>query len=294
MKQNESLVGRVETIDKKIAKNWLSLNEKNRKINEKRVRKYVDDMNNGRWRIVPDAIGFNRKGKLINGQHRLTAFLKSELNTIDFFVMEGLEDDSFDVTDSGKVRNGGDVLSALGYQYSTSLASTARYMYNFDRYNLSENSVAAKAYVGNNDIIDTVESHPGLVECHYEVYKMKKSHSRTIPELNFLIFVYYVYSSVGSSAARQAQEFCKQVIRGANLNETDPSFVLREKLFSDQHSKNKMDKIERCALILKAFNAHMKGQSMQRLFWGGRSQTKKEPFPKLLFKREINKIDFGE
>ncbi len=274
--------GSLETLTKETAEYYLSLNSKNRKINAKRVAKYLRDMNDGRWKVVPDAIGFNKEGALTNGQHRLQAFIKSELNTIQFFVVKGLEKSAFDVTDNGRPRSASDLLNSLGYKYANYLATSARYVYSFDTYGMNEASMGLRYQIGNNDIADTVEKHTGLVDCINTVLNLKKAGSRLIPDATFLSFVFYIYSSVGPSARERALGFITQVVTGVGLMENDPAYLLREKLFADQQSKRPMKRVERCAVILKAFNFYMKGQKIKQLRLGGN-----EGFPKFILKKNI-------
>jgi len=286
MTDSQKVVSGLETIDKDVARLYLEKNAKNRKINDKRVAKYLRDMNAGNWKVVPDAIGFNKKGHLTNGQHRLRAFLKSELNTIEFIVTRGLEEDAFDVTDDGKPRNAKDTLGILGYSNPRHLATTARYMYAFDTFGVSESSMGLRFQIGNNDIVDTVEKHTGLVKCVNKIHEWKKG-KRLIPESYFLGFAFYIYSSVGKSARESRGVYTQQVITGVNLTQDDPAYVLREKLFSDQQSKNPMIRLERCAIILKGFNSYMKGEKIKRLNWGYKNKKRPEAFPKFILKSDI-------
>lgn len=65
-----------EIITPELAKKYLGGNEGNRKIRPQVVAAYMADMLNGNWNDSPDIVTpimISREGRLIDGQHRLTA-----------------------------------------------------------------------------------------------------------------------------------------------------------------------------------------------------------------------------
>ena len=81
-------------IDKDDAERILSNNSANRKINKRHVAELVDAMDNGKWMLNGDTIVIDADGHLKSGQHRLTAFVKSNLAAIECLIvyMETRED----------------------------------------------------------------------------------------------------------------------------------------------------------------------------------------------------------
>ncbi len=67
----------LETIDPATAEYYLSLNEKNRNPSMSKVSRYSRDMESNRWGTGDSAIVFDWNGRLINGQHRLMAIIRS-------------------------------------------------------------------------------------------------------------------------------------------------------------------------------------------------------------------------
>jgi len=72
------------SITPKIAEIMLNKNEGNRKISPTVIRKYTKDMENGEWRETGQGIIVDETGKIIDGQHRLNAIMKSgiTINTV--------------------------------------------------------------------------------------------------------------------------------------------------------------------------------------------------------------------
>lgn len=80
------------TISKEQAKYLLSLNDpENREIIPKRVDDYKNIMNAGNWEVKKGSfLGFSYFGKSIgDGQHRLTAFINSNLKELETFICFG-------------------------------------------------------------------------------------------------------------------------------------------------------------------------------------------------------------
>lgn len=93
-----------------LAADWLDKhNNGNRPIRPSVVKKYVAMMKAGQWRLSPDGIIFGDGGRLIQGQHRLTAIVRSGV-TCEMLVTRGVSDDLFKVLDRGAGRTVADVL----------------------------------------------------------------------------------------------------------------------------------------------------------------------------------------
>lgn len=93
----------IELITPEIAKAFLLKNTANRSLRPMAVSEYAAEMKTGGWVLGCDAIGFDRNGTLINGQHRLNALIKSGLSA-EFIVARNLPDKSIDALDIGKRR----------------------------------------------------------------------------------------------------------------------------------------------------------------------------------------------
>lgn len=118
---------RKERIDPRLAEEMLKTSAGNRKIRQHRVDDWVAAIKRGEWRPTSQCIGFNVRGQLIDGHHRLNAVVKSGVS-IETMVVYGLPIDAVDVTDIGVKRSYADRLNLpaavsqvlrLGCQYAT-------------------------------------------------------------------------------------------------------------------------------------------------------------------------------
>lgn len=80
----------IEIISPEEAQSYLNNNAKHRPIKEKKVNEYMGEMREGKWRLNGKTICFDSTGRLLNGQHRLSAVVRSgvPLTTV---VVRGLD-----------------------------------------------------------------------------------------------------------------------------------------------------------------------------------------------------------
>lgn len=102
---------KVVTVTPETAKRWLASKLPNRHINPTKVRGWLSAMRSGHWQIgVP--LYFNREGRLMDGQHRLTALIEYG-SPLEFLVIEA-DDDLMLVLDTGAKRDARDVVVIAG------------------------------------------------------------------------------------------------------------------------------------------------------------------------------------
>lgn len=111
----------IETITPEKAKQYLDHNCVNRRISSDRVKSYAIDMKNKQWEFNGEAIQFNQKGELINGQHRLTAIVKSGVS-VKMMVMRNLPNE-ITLFDRGRTRSVADgmIIDGIDKSIATSL-----------------------------------------------------------------------------------------------------------------------------------------------------------------------------
>lgn len=99
----------IKTITPKDAEYILQRNEGNRKLRKQTMKKYASIMEAGNWIVTPEAIVISKTGRLLNGQHRLSAVVDCG-RPVDFLVAENVSDDVFHAIDRGATRTVADAL----------------------------------------------------------------------------------------------------------------------------------------------------------------------------------------
>lgn len=108
VKKNVGIETMVVLVTPELASKWLEKNINNRSLRKQVVESYANDMKNGNWSLIGDSITFDEDDCLTNGQHRLTAVIKS--GTSQYFnVMKGIPHNI--CVDRPAVRSVGDNIS---------------------------------------------------------------------------------------------------------------------------------------------------------------------------------------
>ena len=88
----------VEIISPEEAQAYLTNNAKHRKIKDKKVDAYMKEMVDGKWRLNGKVIIFDSNGRLLNGQHRLSAVIKSGVS-LTTLVVRGVDPSVLETND---------------------------------------------------------------------------------------------------------------------------------------------------------------------------------------------------
>lgn len=131
------------------AKEWLSRNTHNRKIDQRHVKRLVADLVAGRWKFNPDPLSFSPGGMVLNGQHRLTAIVESGI-AAQVAVCFDVPDDSMSVMDQGKPRG----LKDIANLSSRTAAVTRVMFYGFEPGSWCSRQELAAFYRKFSDEID--------------------------------------------------------------------------------------------------------------------------------------------
>jgi hypothetical protein len=109
--KSDEIESKILSITPSLAAKWLHNNNYgNRAISPTVVRNYAHQMKLGRWLLSPQPIIFSRhKGRLLDGQHRLSAIVESK-KTIQAHCSIVKNESIFKVLDQGKNRSNADIL----------------------------------------------------------------------------------------------------------------------------------------------------------------------------------------
>lgn len=105
-----------------VASELLKLTQRNRVINKQRVAEYAQMMSRGTWTPGQAEVCLDVEGNLINGQHTLTAVIKSG-ETILVTLKTGLPVDAMDSLDSHRPRKVSDQLQIDGVTNAPTVAA---------------------------------------------------------------------------------------------------------------------------------------------------------------------------
>ena len=123
-----TLAGQLLTMDKTARK---VLNLANRPLQLSRVIRYATDIKKGQWADNGETLSISKEGMILSGQHRLYGVMKAD-TSVTFWFAFGIDKETFATLDTGKMRNGADVLAIKGLTNTKALAAIITAVYRWD------------------------------------------------------------------------------------------------------------------------------------------------------------------
>lgn len=259
----------LRNITPELATKMLEKNFNNRKISDRHVVYLSNQMRDNQWQFDGQPVRFDKFGRLLDGQHRLSAVVKSG-KTIQFLIVSGLDESTFKVMDTGKNRSAGDVLSVMGLKYSTDIASIAKTVLAFKRNSFSHSATR----VVNSEIVEWYNNNDNIVDIIRQADSHRSSFSGVLSRSHISVFM-YLFNEINIEAS---EEFIRKLCTGLAIDIDSPIFILRKKLISDKMSKARLPQREKFALICKAWNLYRLDKKCRVLKWNKET----EKFPNLI------------
>jgi hypothetical protein len=246
----KEMVTRIIRITPAVATSLLASQENNRALSPCRVERYANDMKNGNWRKTHEGIAFDSNDRLMDGQHRLHAIIKSGV-TIDMMATYGIDETSFDVINTGGNRSGKDVLSISGLapRISRIMASAIPYCYAYER-----------GFSPGTKINGTRHGNPNVIILNYYANNAKIADSATfitkMPRRDALLpesiscFAHYQISKLHDDA----DDFITQVLTGAGVDSGSIVFELRRVLIASRIGNHRLVESAVVNKVIGAYN----------------------------------------
>ena len=102
-------------------------NDRNRPISGGSVQNLVDAHESGDFSKTGDTIKFSKKGRLLDGQYRLTSGISANKG-FETHMVFGLDEDVFDILDRQRTRTPGDILAICGVKDAIMVAGAVRWV----------------------------------------------------------------------------------------------------------------------------------------------------------------------
>ncbi|SNB07231.1 conserved hypothetical protein [Flavobacterium psychrophilum] len=241
-----------ELISPEVAKTILQNNSGNRNISNAKLMEYYNQMIQGKYKEgTAEPLKISNKGRLLDGQHRLTALIKANM-TIEFLVARDLDESIFDVLDTGKSRGAADVLSMANVPNSTTISSILKLFYNTknqnnERYKLT-NPEVLELYKKNE------QKHDEIAVLSIRLYKSGKLFNVSLIGGLLLLFM--------EKNEHEAKSFFEQLCRVKPVQNNTVE-VLYQLFVKDALSKSKIPVHIKIKIIIKAWNAFRAGKELK-------------------------------
>lgn len=251
----------LEKVTPAIAAEWLMHNGSNRRLDERRVKVYENIIREGLWKVNGDAIRFDMEGNLIDGQHRLQAIVKSG-QSVQTFVIRGLEKESFATIDNGKSRTAADVFYINGVKNSTIIPGILK---TYEELKLGHRDTKS------NITITNIEAQKIYFE-DTEFYGMVATETNTLRKGNSFLPA----STIGGNACYLIKDrnypedmvfsFFRQLC-GKQMIKENGIYLLRERLMKERLHGVKTTRYVQQILLIKVWNAFVKGKQLKKLVY---------------------------
>lgn len=241
----------VETISPNMAQDLLQQNFNNRKLNQARVAAMARDIAAGKWRLTPQGIAISKAGRLLDGQHRLTAVVQANC-AVRMTVVRDCDELAQRFIDLGDQRSLQNELQMEGVKNSRTVSACARHIAAIE--NGLDKSDLTK-YRTREELRNVISRYS--TGFSWLLTKQKPQISRG-GYISPLVFVYNTLPS-------EVDSFYNQVDTGVGLDSGSPALLLRNWLLTLRSSTG--SSIDR-TIVLKTFaalDAYVDGKSMIRL-----------------------------
>jgi hypothetical protein len=253
---------------------WLKSNLSNRRLDPNRLKKYVSEMENGRWKEDTfEVIKFDTQGNLIDGQHRLTAICKSGVS-INLHVVFGLNNEVMNFIDTGKSRQASDVLTINGVKNSTKIAGFIQRYHLFINLNSKAQKSGIENCMSNSQVVDFYNENKDFIEHIIKQSDVLYSSFQRVIDFGTLSLFYAVLIKIDSE---KGEKFMQELCTGADVT-NDVIIILRNRLIAEKVGLKKTSKQVIIALIIKAWNNYYTYKKVKVL----RFQPDVEAYPILI------------
>lgn len=253
-KQTEAKITKMVISPEKAAM-MLKRNTKNRPLKLRKVEQYAQKMRDGKWKLTNDAISYSGL-RLINGQHRLSAVVESG-TTQEFFVAEGMDDNVFDVMDTGMGRSAGDVLAIKGFKSYTALAAVTSFVV---KHKMSINHQGGRGArkVQNDDVLAFANKHSKALG---DSVRVAYHYDKTLLGRSIVGGLHYLFAE---KHARKATEFFTKFRTGPDQKADNPIYQLFQALYQNAMANKKYSSNMKIMITVKAWNAFIDGVDVKR------------------------------
>jgi len=243
-----------------LAKELLQSNTKNRKIKIPVVKKYANEITSNRWRTnTAEVIKISKTNVILDGQHRLHAIVMADKG-INMHVVNNLEDDVFDVLDTGSARTAFDVFHINGSKYASVLPGIIQ------NFKLLERGMGLQSQTYNkltsSQLLELYELNPAYWNIIAGMTMKWYAGFSKILKPAIIGGLYSIFLKV--SDCSDAEKFMDELCHGKEFT-NDTIIWLRKKLIEDKISKSKLPQTVKIALIIKAWNLYRQGKQVKSL-----------------------------
>lgn len=240
----------IERITPEKARKYLDGNYGNRVVRQSWVENLAGMILRGEFLSTHQGIAFAKDGRLLDGQHRLLAILKSG-KAVDMMVTHDLDEAAFRHIDGGRTRSNADRIKLVSDEKENSVAVAL------------VRSYLVAAVVKSSSLV-TIDLIDNAFLTMADAFAAVAAEFRNRAGAKRSLFM----SSVGAGIAvyihkhePQGHRFLEQFVSGKDLSDKSPVLVLREALLGGRVSDSQHDGYWK---TINACKAHLAGKPLHK------------------------------
>ena len=239
------------------AREALATQTRNRPLSKIVTRKYRNDMAAGRWGLNGSTICFDDAGRLIDGQHRLTAHADLEGVVIEYIVIRGLNESSQLTMDQGRARSVGQQLQLTGVPNGNTVGAGVKVYLTLKTGLMFRDSKVAQEVITNSLVEQWAGENRGTIDALNESMTAIRS-SDAPPSV-----AYAAALLMHEKSPELTAEFFRLLAHGAGGSD-HPITVLDKRLQRHRREGIKISTRDTLALFLQSWNAWRKGAKLTK------------------------------
>lgn len=260
-----------------LAAKLLNLNTANRPIRTAEVDLWKEVIERGAWHYTHQGIAIDSDGVLQDGQHRLSAVVKSGVS-VTLQISVGMPPENFNAIDNGLRRTFGDVAFKFGFLNPSKVGSVARMLLIYNEYPMRQFSskvnnaevaeFLSRSFKGSELMVgEKVHLAVNEAQTHWQYYRINTTAFATV--------VFKLWELLGEDDLK-VNEFLEGLRSGANLSDEDSRLALR-RVVQSPTNKSPRTATNHLALTVKAFNRFVQDKPTKVLAY----RSKVEDMPKI-------------
>jgi hypothetical protein len=205
-------------------------NVQNRKVALSKLAQTCDDIREGRFLINGESVIFSDTGYLLDGQHRLSGCVETNIPIITL-VAFGISEEARRTIDTGKGRTVGDIAQLGGIADGNNITTIARLMIAYQRGGGEQ--LTRTTDISAGEILDFIEMTPEIHDlnkwaAHYQTGLVSVM-PRTILAAARMI--------LEPKFGPRIVQYLEQVGSGESIKAGDPAFSVRRRLFGAKKTR---------------------------------------------------------
>jgi hypothetical protein len=251
---------RMVEMDKSLAKSILARNTNNRSISKAHLAFLKSELLNENWKFNGNTIVLGKSGRLLDGQHRLTAIVETGIS-ISTLIVKNVDEDSFTTMDTGKQRGGSDALFIYGAKNGSHMASAIRKIKS--EFTNNAKCMGSHRYkVSNSEYLKYYKEHGEDLQGLFEMtHAWVLSGSRILSESDGIAFI-----TLMRDESDLVYDFIEEVITGRSINKnSNAAQRCRKKLIDTSVAGIQIREVQRKDWILYSFRKYILNQDFKNM-----------------------------